>query len=344
MTGPHPAVAATRNAVREALDGVDMGSRDLGGLLGWPRLPRARRRGRVRGRKEGYLSGAIIVDHGLTPESAVVAEKAVAQVRKAGIAHRLRREGGRGPRGRARGRRAQAPATPPSTRGPTLEGGLTPHILMGHTMDDQAETVLLALGEGLGRAGARGDARQAGSLRAPLPVPAPQGHGRRRARRSNSSPGSTPRTSPTAARAVPPCAASSCPHSLTCSGQASISGLARSAALLQADADELERQARSAIQASESAGRRRGVALRHARRAARRDPHPHAQDARREQGDGAACRLPRGRARPTGHDVLGPGRGVAARRVRGPARIWQADHYPPSGALRPPRSRTDTDE
>jgi len=41
------------------------------------------------GRKEGFLVGAIIVDHGLASGSALVAEKAAAEARKAGI-HRLR--------------------------------------------------------------------------------------------------------------------------------------------------------------------------------------------------------------------------------------------------------------
>ena len=99
--------------------------------------------------KEGFLVGAIIVDHGLAPDSGIVADKAFAQVHKAGIVNAfvekviVGREGGL----EAAARRARYAALDSRA---DREGGLTPHILTGHTMDDQAETVLLALARGSG--------------------------------------------------------------------------------------------------------------------------------------------------------------------------------------------------
>ena len=76
MTGPHPSVAAVRTAVRAALDDCEIGTRVWVAVSGGPdSLALAAATGFV-GRKEGYLTGAIIVDHGLQPDSGVVAERA----------------------------------------------------------------------------------------------------------------------------------------------------------------------------------------------------------------------------------------------------------------------------
>ena len=55
MSGPHPAVAATRVAVRETLDGCELGTRVWVALSGGPGFPGARRRDRVRGAQGGLL-------------------------------------------------------------------------------------------------------------------------------------------------------------------------------------------------------------------------------------------------------------------------------------------------
>ncbi len=87
---------------------------------------------------------ALIVDHGLQPDSAAVAERARAQAVDLGCAHtRMLRV--------AVGRHGGPEAAARSARYGTLKqaSGGAP-VLLGHTLDDQAETVLLGLGRGSG--------------------------------------------------------------------------------------------------------------------------------------------------------------------------------------------------
>jgi len=250
VTGPHPAVAATRNAVREALDGVDMGARIWVACSGGPDSLALAAAASFVGHREGFLVGAIIVDHGLAPDSGIVAEKAIGQVHKAGIVTAfvekvvVGREGGleaaaRSARYAALDARADA------------EGGLTPHILMGHTMDDQAETVLLALARGSGARALAGMPVKRGryvrpflSLRRKDTVAACEALELEPWFDPTNEPAGGPRRS--ALRGIV------MPALVDVLGPGVVSGLARSAAMLQADADELERQARHAIQASAS--------------------------------------------------------------------------------------------
>ena len=249
MTGPHPAVAATRNAVREALDGVDMGAKVWVACSGGPDSLALAAAASFVGRKEGFLTGAIVVDHGLQPDSAVVAERAVAQIHKAGIATvfvervLVGREGGleaaaRKARYRALDERVDA------------EGGLTPHILMGHTMDDQAETVLLALARGSGARALAGMPVKRGryvrpflSLRRKDTVAACEALELEPWFDPTNEVENGPRRS--ALRSVV------MPALVDVLGPGVVSGLARSAALLQADADELDRQARTTMMDSQ---------------------------------------------------------------------------------------------
>ncbi|OMC18980.1 tRNA lysidine(34) synthetase TilS [Mycobacterium colombiense] len=86
---------------------------------------------------------AVIVDHGLQPDSAVVAETARAQAVALGCvaAQVVRVQVGNqgGPEAAARAARYAA-----------LSAYHTGPVLLGHTLDDQAETVLLGLGRGSG--------------------------------------------------------------------------------------------------------------------------------------------------------------------------------------------------
>ncbi len=245
MTGPHPSVAAIRSAVRAALDESEIGTRVWVACSGGPdSLALAAATGFV-GRKEGYLTGAIIVDHGLQSDSAVVAERAAAEVRRAGIHHvfvekvTVGREGGlesaaRNARYAALNNRIDA------------EGGLSPVLLTGHTMDDQAETVLLALARGSGARALSGIPARRGriirpmlSLRRKDTVAACQALGLDPWHDPTNYVSDGPKRSAVRAKVMPAL--------VDVLGPGVVSGLARSAALLQADADELDRQARSAM-------------------------------------------------------------------------------------------------
>jgi len=98
--------------------------------------------------KCGVRAGAVIVDHGLQPGSADVAERAAEQARAAGldpvvISHVVVTNEGGGPEADARAARYAAFEAAARETGATA-------VLIGHTLDDQAETVLLGLARGSG--------------------------------------------------------------------------------------------------------------------------------------------------------------------------------------------------
>ena len=143
-----PAVAATRLAVRTALADVDAGDLVLVAVSGGADSLALAAATAVEAPRCGLRAGAVTVDHALQPGSADRA-RAVA----AGCS-RARARAGRGRHGDASRRRADPkrrrvrPGTPPSTRQPSGFGAS--RILLGHTLDDQAETVLLGLARGSG--------------------------------------------------------------------------------------------------------------------------------------------------------------------------------------------------
>ena len=98
--------------------------------------------------KCGVRAGAVIVDHGLQEDSAEVAERAAEQARAAGlnpvVVRRVRvAETGSGPEADARAARYAVFADVARETGAVA-------VLVGHTLDDQAETVLLGLARGSG--------------------------------------------------------------------------------------------------------------------------------------------------------------------------------------------------
>ncbi len=103
--------------------------------------------------RAGLRAGAVIVDHGLQAGSADVAARAAAQARELGLDPVLvkRVEVGTegGPEAAAREARYAALAGAASETG-------TAAVLLGHTLDDQAETVLLGLARGSGGASLSG--------------------------------------------------------------------------------------------------------------------------------------------------------------------------------------------
>src|SRR5690242_13927918 len=141
-----PAVADVRRAVRAVLplipEGGGAGSRPeaLVGCSGGPDSLALALAAGFEGPRNGRRIGAVVVDHGLQPDSAAVAERAAAEAERLGLAPVLVRrivvgtDGG--PEAAARAARYGAFAEAMADTGAR-------RILLAHTLDDQAETVLL---------------------------------------------------------------------------------------------------------------------------------------------------------------------------------------------------------
>ncbi|MFE6965694.1 tRNA lysidine(34) synthetase TilS [Agromyces sp. NPDC057679] len=115
--------------------------------------------------RAGVAAGAVVVDHGLQPGSAEVAERAARAARELGLDPVLVRhvevgdEGG--PEASARIARYAALDAAARETGAAL-------VLLGHTLDDQAESVLLGLARGSGAASLSGMAPVSGRYARPL--------------------------------------------------------------------------------------------------------------------------------------------------------------------------------
>jgi tRNA(Ile)-lysidine synthase len=160
VSGPSPAVAELRSAVRPGLTrsarpvlvacsgGAD--SVALAGAVAFE-APRA-----------GVPAGGVTVDHGLQPGSAERAEATAGLLRKLGLdpvavlTVEVGTEGG--PEAAARSARTAA-------LGQAADGA---RVALGHTLDDQAETVLLGLGRGSGPRSIAGMVEERGRFWRPL--------------------------------------------------------------------------------------------------------------------------------------------------------------------------------
>ncbi|MCC7128237.1 MAG: tRNA lysidine(34) synthetase TilS [Microbacteriaceae bacterium] len=164
-----PAIADVRRAVRDCLEaleskkGADAAPAPLllVALSGGPdslalaaatafEAPRAR-----------FRAGAVVIDHGLQDGSAEVAARAADQAKALGLDPVLVRavsvDGEGGPEAAAREARYAALAEAAAETGAIA-------VLLGHTLDDQAETVLLGLARGSGTASLSGMAQRSSGL------------------------------------------------------------------------------------------------------------------------------------------------------------------------------------
>jgi tRNA(Ile)-lysidine synthase len=154
-----PAIADTRRAVRAVLpaDGLVLvalsGGPDSLALAAATAFEAA-----------GH-AGVIIVDHGLQQGSAEVASNAADQARSLGldpvVVVRVEVGTDGGPEAAARAARYRALSEAAATTGASA-------VLLGHTLDDQAETVLLGLARGSGARSLQGMDSVSGLYRRPL--------------------------------------------------------------------------------------------------------------------------------------------------------------------------------
>ena len=159
------AVAATRLAVRRSLTGLEAGDLVLCAVSGGAdslalaaaaahEVPRA-----------GLRAGAVTVDHGLQPGSAERAAALVEVLRRLGLDPVAVRRVTVGTDG---GPEAAARAARYAALGSAADDLRAAVVLLGHTLDDQAETVLLGLARGSGARAVAGMPAVRGRYRRPL--------------------------------------------------------------------------------------------------------------------------------------------------------------------------------
>jgi tRNA(Ile)-lysidine synthase len=163
--GPHPAVAELRAAVRHCVGDLEPGQLVLAACSGGAdSLALAAALAFVAPRR-GLRAGAVTVDHGLQPGSARQAARTAAELTVLGLAPvrvvAVRVGGEGGPEAAARAARYRALDDAGAAFGAAV-------ILLGHTRDDQAETVLLGLARGSGGRSLAGMPERSGRYRRPL--------------------------------------------------------------------------------------------------------------------------------------------------------------------------------
>lgn len=160
-----PAVADVRRAIRENLADLSADSLVMVALSGGPDSLALAAGLAFEAPRAGLRAGAVIVDHGLQPGSTDVAHTAAHAARELGldpvIIKRVNVMAVAGPEADARTARYGAFDEVISERGVGA-------ILLGHTMDDQAETVLLGLTRGAGATSLSGMKPINGVYRRPL--------------------------------------------------------------------------------------------------------------------------------------------------------------------------------
>lgn len=170
MGGPHPAVAEIRHAVRQALASLEPGDLVLAGCSGGADSLALAAALAFEAPKAGLRGGAVTVDHRLQPGSGDVAAQVAAKLAGLGLDPVLsvtvtvrRSDGEQNPGPEAAARQARYTAL-----NQAAERTGAAAILLGHTLDDQAETVLLGLGRGSGARSLAGMAARSGRYLRPL--------------------------------------------------------------------------------------------------------------------------------------------------------------------------------
>jgi tRNA(Ile)-lysidine synthase len=162
----HPSLAAVRNAVRRGLDDLGPGTRLVVACSGGADSLALASATVFVGREQGWYVVGATVDHGLQEDSAQRAERVVGQLSRLGVDETVSARAtvdapGLGPEAAARSARY---ALLDEIR-ERLEADL---VLLGHTRDDQAETVLMGLTRGSGGRAVAGMRRAFEGYRRPL--------------------------------------------------------------------------------------------------------------------------------------------------------------------------------
>jgi len=163
-----PAVADVRRAARTALEAISeraVSPSVLVALSGGPDSLALAAATAFEARRAGLRAGAVIIDHRLQTGSRDAAARASAQAQELGLDPVIVRSvtvgSDGGPEAAARAARYAALAEVAAETGATA-------VLLGHTLDDQAETVLLGLARGSGATSVQGMAPVAGLYVRPL--------------------------------------------------------------------------------------------------------------------------------------------------------------------------------
>lgn len=159
-----PVVAKGRRAVAAALDDLEPGDGVTVALSGGADSLALAVCLAFLGPKAGWDCRALVVDHGLQDDSALVAARAVAQARDLGLAAEVVTvavDADGGLEAAARTARYDALLKVAGSQRSSV-------ILLGHTLDDQAETVLLGLGRGSGPRSIAGMPASLGPFRRPF--------------------------------------------------------------------------------------------------------------------------------------------------------------------------------
>jgi len=163
--GPHPAVATVRRAVWDAVSDIGAGRLVLAGCSGGPDSLALAAALAFVGPRLGLRVGAVTVDHGLQQDSAQRAKHVAVTLSGFGLdpveCVRVQVGTSGGPEAAAREARYAGLARAADRCDATA-------VLLGHTLDDQAETVLLGLARGSGGRSLAGMAARAGRYRRPL--------------------------------------------------------------------------------------------------------------------------------------------------------------------------------
>ncbi len=168
--GPHPAVAAVRHAVRGCLASLEPGDLVLAACSGGADSLALAAALAFEAPRAGLLAGGITIDHGLQPGSAARADEVARTMTGLGLEPVLSiAVAVPGPNAPIRqGLEAAARTARYAALDRAADTAGARAVLLGHTLDDQAETVLLGLARGSGARSLAGMALVTGRYLRPL--------------------------------------------------------------------------------------------------------------------------------------------------------------------------------